>query len=110
MTLEDEETLDGIGCYKVKLIMNKNNEADDITQYYYLDKEYFLPVMVKTWNNNMEINTYMSDYQKVGEGLVMAFKLEIRVAGQPGQTISIDSVDVNVKMDDELFRFPVTEQ
>jgi outer membrane lipoprotein-sorting protein len=110
VTLEGEEILDGVECYKVKLIMNKNNSEEDISQYYFLDKEYFLPVMVKSWNNNMEIDTYMSDYHKVDKDLMMAFKIEIRVAGQPGQTISIDSVDVDIKMDDELFRFPDTRQ
>ncbi len=109
VTLEGEENLEGVDCYKIKLVMNKNNEEDDITQMYYLDKEYFLPVLVKSWLNDVEIDTYMSDYQEVEGGLVMAFNIEVKTAGQPGQAISIDSVGVNVEIDDELFKFPVTE-
>ncbi|MBN2215701.1 MAG: outer membrane lipoprotein-sorting protein [Bacteroidales bacterium] len=110
VTLDGEENLDGIECYKVRLVMNKNNEDDDLTQVYYLDKEYFLPVMVRSWANNTEIETYMSDYQEVGNGLTMAFNMEIKAAGQPGQIVLIDSVEVNVEMDDELFSFPVADQ
>jgi len=109
VTLEGDETIEGVECYKIRLVMNKNNDEDDITQIYYLDKEYFLPIMVKSWANNMEIETYMSDYQEVEGGLTMALKMEVRAVGQPGQTVSIDTVDVNIKMDDELFRFPVAE-
>jgi len=110
VTLEGEEILDGIECYKIKLVMNKNNEEEDVTQIYYLDKEYFLPVMVRGWTNNTEIDTYMSDYQEIEDGLMMAYKIEYMTEGQPGQAVTIDSVKVNEAMNDELFRFPVAEQ
>jgi hypothetical protein len=57
----------------------------------------------------MEINTYMSDYQEVDEGLIVAFNIEVRMEGQPSQMISIDSVEVNIEMDDGFFRFPASE-
>jgi outer membrane lipoprotein-sorting protein len=109
VTLEGTETLDGVECYKIKLVMNKKNEKDDVTQVYYIDKEYFLPVLVKSWAKDMEIDTYMSDYKEVEGGLVMAYKMEVKMMGQPGQTISIDSVDVDKEMNDELFKFPASE-
>lgn len=110
VTLEGEENLDGVECYKIKLVMNKNNEEEDVTQIYYLDKEYFLPVMVRGWTNNTEIETYMSDYRELEDGLMMAYKIEYIAEGQPGQAVTIDSVKVNEEMNNELFMFPVTEQ
>jgi outer membrane lipoprotein-sorting protein len=110
VTLEGEENLDGVECYKIKLVMNKNNEEEDVTQIYYLDKEYFLPVMVRGWTNDTEIDTYMSDYQELEDGLMMAHKIEYIAEGQPGQVVTIDSVKVNEEMNNELFMFPVTEQ
>lgn len=110
VTLEGEENLDGVECYKIKLVMNKNNEEEDVTQIYYLDKEYFLPLMVRGWTNNTEIETYMSDYRELEDGLIMAYKIEYIAEGQPGQVVTIDSVKVNEEMNNELFMFPVTEQ
>jgi outer membrane lipoprotein-sorting protein len=110
VTLEGEENLDGVECYKIKLVMNKNNEEEDVTQIYYLDKEYFLPVMVRGWTNDTEIDTYMSDYQELEDGLMMAHKIEYIAEGQPGQVVTIDSVKVNEAMNNELFMFPVTDQ
>jgi outer membrane lipoprotein-sorting protein len=110
VTLEGDENLDGVECYKIKLVMNKNNEEEDVTQIYYLDKEYFLPVMVRGWTNNTEIETYMSDYRELEDGLMMAYKIEYIAEGQPGQVVTIDSVKVNEEMNNELFMFPVTEQ
>jgi outer membrane lipoprotein-sorting protein len=110
VTLEGEENLDGVECYKIKLVMNKNNEEEDVTQIYYLDKEYFLPVMVRGWTNDTEIDTYMSDYQELEDGLMMAHKIEYIAEGQPGQVVTIDSVKVNEEMNNELFMFPVTDQ
>ncbi len=109
VTFEGEENLDGVECYKIKLVMNKNNEEEDVSQIYYLDKEYFLPVMVSGWTNNTEIKTYMSDYKELEDGLMMAYKIEYMAEGQPGQIVTIDSVKVNEEMNDELFRFPVAE-
>lgn len=109
VTLEGDEAIEGVECYKVKLVMNKNNTEDESTQIYYLDKELYLPLLVKSRANNMEINTYMSDYREVEGGLIMAFKIEVEVMGQPPQVVSIDSVAVNEEMDDGLFKFPVSE-
>ncbi len=109
VTLEGTDTIEGVECYKLKLVMNKNNDEDENTQIYYFDKELYLPLLIKSWGNDMEVNTYLSDYQEVEGGLVMAIKIEVNVMGQPSQTIVIDSVAVNVELDDGLFKFPVTE-
>jgi outer membrane lipoprotein-sorting protein len=109
VSLEGDEIIEGVDCYKIKLVLNKNNEEDERTQVYFLDKELFLPLLVKTQTNDMEVDTYMSDYQEVEGGLIMAFNIEVRITGQPSQIISIDSVEVNRDMDDDLFRFPVSE-
>jgi len=109
VTLEGSDTIGGVECYKIKLVVNKDNEEDENIQIYYLDKELYMPLLVKNWVNDMEINTYLSDYREVEGGLIMAFKIEVEMMGQPPQIISIDSVDVNVEMDDGLFKFPGSE-
>jgi len=109
VTLEGSDTIEGVECFKIKLVVNKNNEEDESIQIYYLDKELYMPLLVKSWVNDMEINTYLSDYQEVEGGLIIAFKIEVEMAGQPPQIISIDSVGVNEEMDDELFKFPASE-
>lgn len=109
VSLEGDETIEGVECYQIKLVMNKNNDEDEKTQIFFLDKELYLPLLVKSWTNDMEINSYMSDYQEVEGGLIIAFNIEVQMAGQPPQVISIDSVDVNVEMDDGLFKFPASE-
>jgi outer membrane lipoprotein-sorting protein len=109
VSLEGDEIIEGVECYKIKLVMNQNNDEDVRTQFYFLDKELYLPLLVKTRINDMEINTYMSDYQEVDEGLIVAFNIEVRMEGQPSQMISIDSVEVNIEMDDGFFRFPASE-
>ena len=50
-------------------------------------------------------DTFMSDYQEVN-GVYQPFTLQIKLDGQTIQSLSLDTVEVNVDMDDALFAFP----
>ena len=111
VTLEGKEDINGSECYKIKLVLNKNNNQDTTVYYYYLDSEYFMPVLMKSWAKGQEVDTYLSDYQDVKDGLMMAYKMDIKVQDQVVQSIALSNVEVDVAMNDSLFKFPeITEE
>ncbi len=104
--LEDKQEVEGTDCYAIKL----TKESGDIETYYF-DSEYFIPIMMKTSINSgpqagAEVETYMSDYQEVEGGLMMPFYIETKMAGQTLQKITMESVEVNLDLEDNLFAFP----
>ena len=56
----------------------------------------------------MIMEAKMSDYQQV-EGIYMPFSLSQGVKDQPGQPLTIKSIELNVQADDSEFEFPKTE-
>lgn len=106
VVLEGKESIDGNECYKIKIILNKNNDADDFTSFYYLDTEYMLPVLMRSVAGGQEMDTYFSDYQDIKNGIMMAFKIDIKVQGQIVQSVTIESAEVDVEIDDAIFKFP----
>ncbi|MBN2611792.1 MAG: hypothetical protein JXB00_09585 [Bacteroidales bacterium] len=104
--LEGKENIDGNECYKLKVTLNKNNDADDITNIYFLDTEYMMPVLMRSTAGGQEMDTYFSDYQDIKDGIMLAFKMDIKVQGQVVQTISIESAEVDVAIDEAIFKFP----
>jgi outer membrane lipoprotein-sorting protein len=115
VSLEGTEDVQGIQCYKVKLTKFKGNAERESTQYYYFDKENYIPIMVKTVvkvgdQPGQEVETYFSDYQEVNGGLVMPFTMEVKMAGQVVQSMVFDSIFINVDIPDEEFKFPEEEE
>lgn len=108
VTLEGEENIDGVECYKVKLVKAKDS-TDENTQIYYFDKEYAMPIMITSSANGTEIDTYLSDYREVKDGLMMAHTIEVKSMGQTAQSITVDSVEVDPEFSDDLFKFPSSE-
>ncbi|MFO7657127.1 MAG: outer membrane lipoprotein-sorting protein [Bacteroidales bacterium] len=106
VVLEGKENIDGNECYKLKVTLNKNNDAADLTNIYYLDTEYMMPVLIRSIAGGQEMDTYLSDYQDIKDGIMMAFKMDIKVQGQVVQTIALESVEVDVPVDDSFFKFP----
>jgi outer membrane lipoprotein-sorting protein len=99
-----EET-EGTQAYKLKVTMNSGS-----VQYYYLDAEYFVPIRMEgvreVQGNTVEFETIVSDYKEVG-GLMIAHSIEARPKGAPaGQVVTIDLVELNVELGDELFVMP----
>lgn len=110
VTLEGEEDVDGVKCFKIKLVKNKNNDKEDVTEYHYFDKENYVPIMMATFVRSgpaqgTESRQYYSDYQEV-DGLMMAFFVETKVNGQTLQKITYEKYVVNQPVDDSIFAFP----
>lgn len=103
--LMGQEEVEGAQCFVLKMT-KKNGDVE----HYYLDSEFYVPIMVKTVISSgpakgQEAMTYLSDYQEV-DGLMMAFSIEVKAAGQTMQKIAIKTVETNPKLDDASFTMP----
>ncbi len=110
VTLEGTEEVDGVKCYKIKLVRNKNNPKEDITEVYYFDSENFVPICQVSYvrsgpQKGTEIKSYMSDYQDVN-GLMFPFSLEQKVNGQTAMKMTLEKITINNITDDSVFAFP----
>ena len=109
-TLEGTEEIDGVKCYKIKLVRNKNNPKEDITEVHYFDSENFVPICQVTYarsgpSKGTEQRAYLSDYQEVN-GLMFPFSTEIKTNGQTQAKLIIEKIATNDITDDSIFTFP----
>ena len=108
VTLIGTEELDGIKCFKLQIILNKNNEKDDEKEIHYFDCETYLPALEIDYKEDaeskqvMEMYDYSSDYHEVN-GFMFAFYHEIKYKGQVMQKITLDKIILDEPMDDSLF-------
>jgi hypothetical protein len=106
--LVGKEDVDGKLAYRMKV----TRKGGDVATYF-LDAEKFLPVKqimkAAQMGQEMEIEVFPSDYRKVG-GVVMAFASESKVNGRTMAQMTIEKADVNLPMDDKLFKMPVSEK
>ena len=98
------EPINGKPAYHLK-ITKKNG----LVQHYYLDAETALEVRtssdVEQDGNKATMTTDLSNYQTV-EGLAMPFTMKQSVNGQPVAEITISKWEVNIPVDDDLFKMP----
>ncbi len=109
VTLEGTEEVDGVKCFKVKLIRNKNNPKDDITEVHYFDAENFVPIVQVSYvrtgaGKGTEVKSYLSDYQEV-DGLMFPFSIEQKVNGQTAFKMAMEKMNT-ADIDDNVFAFP----
>jgi len=110
VTLEGVEEIDGVKCYKIKLVKNKNNPKDDATEIHFFDSENFVPIVQYSYvrtgpQKGTEIKTYLSDYQEAG-GLIFPFSMEQKVNGQTVFKATMEKIIINDVTDDTIFAFP----
>lgn len=110
VTLEGTEEIDGVKCYKIKLVRNKNNEKDDVTEFHFFDAENYVPIAITRYirtgpQKGTETKTYLSDYQEVG-GLMFPFSMESKINGQTGFKMTIEKITLNDITDESIFAFP----
>lgn len=105
---------DATPAYKLKLTMSDGQEV-----FYYLDAEYFVPIMVtRTGMSGMpgrgrgggpasEVQIIISDYKEV-DGLMIAHSIQTRRVGseRPPQSVTIETIELNVEVDDSVFSLP----
>ena len=109
------EVVEGSDTFKVKLTkkpMVVDGEEVPNVVIYYFDAENFVPIMMHEEvmsgpGKGMIMEAKMSDYQEV-EGLYMPFSMSQGVKDQPGQPITIKSIELNVEADESEFKFPET--
>lgn len=105
-----KEDMEGTQVYKLKL-----TKKDGDVNYIFIDATSFLQLKEtskhKMQDKEMESETIFSNYKKV-EGVQFPFSVESRSAGGMdqgggmGQTMTIDNIEVNTKIDDTMFKMP----
>ena len=103
--LEGTEEIEGTETYKLKLTKKNGN-----VEYYFFDTEYYVPIMQRKVvkfgpAKGQETETYISDYQEVGE-FMMPFFIDARINGQSVQKITFKEYSLNEEMDDSMFIMP----
>ena len=95
------------GTPAIKLTVTKAN--GDVVNLY-LDEEYYIEFKAETTREvqgaEVKISTVFGDYKEV-EGLLFAHSMEISFEGNPaGQVITMDTIELNVEIDDDRFTMP----
>lgn len=107
------ETVEGVDCFKLKLtkktMLSEGKEIPNV-EFYYIDKENFIPIVVEQEITSGEMKgqisqTLFSDYQEV-EGLYFPFSMTQRLKDGQGQTIVFEAITLNGVFESALFQYP----
>jgi outer membrane lipoprotein-sorting protein len=109
--LEGSEEVQGVQCFKVRLVKYKGNADKESTQTYYFDKETYLPLMIKTSitagpQAGQEVETYLSDYRDASDGMILPYSFEVKMGGQVVQSMVFEKITLNEDIPDDEFKFP----
>jgi outer membrane lipoprotein-sorting protein len=103
-----KEELEATPVYKLKV-----TEKSGDVRYIYLDAENYLELKMSTVRKDQGKqyvdDEYYSNYKPVG-GLMIAHAIETRINGEPDDHIGIDKVELDVTIDDAIFKMPVKSQ
>ena len=98
--------VEGTEAIELKVTM-----ADGHVQHYFLDAEYYVPLKVVSMETmagtEFEQAQLMSDYKEIG-GLLIPHSIEI-VTPQGTQTLTAETVEINVDIDESIFAMPAPE-
>lgn len=103
--LVGKEEMEGTDVYKLKI----TRPTGDIS-YQYIDAATYLLLKEtskqKFQDKEVESEKIMSNYKKV-DGINFPFTVEMRQVGESaGQILTIETVEVNPKVDDSIFKMP----
>ena len=110
-----KETIEGAECNKIKLTKNPllvdGKDVENVV-YYYFDTENNVPIVSETEIKSGEMKgsisqTVFSDYQEV-EGVYFPFSINSKMKDGEGQPVTIEKIEINVVVDDSIFKFPET--
>ena len=101
------EDVDGTQAHKLK-VTRKNGDV----AYVYLDPDHFLEIRILSQRteqgNQVEVETDLSDYEKVN-GVFVPFSVEAAPKGSSDkQKIIIEKAEANLPLDDATFKMPAT--
>lgn len=104
LDLEGKEDMEGTPVYKLKL-----TKKDGKITYFFIDAENYIELktqMTRTINEQeTTTETFFGDFKEVG-GVMMAHSMTIKVNGQDMGNITIESVEINVPLEDSFFKMP----
>jgi hypothetical protein len=112
-TLLGKEKIDGTECHKIKLdkktILSDGKEIPNV-EYYYLDVENNVPIMVESEITSGEMKgktsqTKLSDYQEV-DGVIVPFSTTQGIKDGPSQGIQFEKIEINPTVDEKKFSLP----
>ncbi|MEK6407556.1 MAG: hypothetical protein AABN34_11385 [Acidobacteriota bacterium] len=99
-----KEDMEGTPVYKLKLTL-KNGDVRNI----YIDAGNSLTLKMnlkrKQSGAEMEVDQYVGNYKPVN-GVMFSFSLETKVKGQTVSQIVFDKVEMDVPIDDSIFKMP----
>ena len=111
--LMESAIVEGVDCFKIKLtkkpILVDGKDVENV-EYYYFDKESFIPVQVEAEMHSGPMKgeiglTLYSDYQEV-DGLYFPFSMVMKTADSEGQAIEFDTIELNPTVEEGFFTFP----
>lgn len=112
-TLLGTEKIEGTECNKIKLekktMLVEGKEVPNV-EFYYLDKENNVPVLVEAEIKEGEMKgkisqAKFSDYQEVN-GVYIAFSNSNGIKDEGAQVIQFEKVEINPTFDEKDFKFP----
>jgi len=114
ITLEGEEVIDGVDCYKLKVHKYTEDPEKESVEYHFFDKENFVPIMTRSTIKTGEMKgtvteDYYSDYQETEYGVIMPYYLETKMEGQVMNKIVVEQIEINITIEDEVFEMPASE-
>jgi hypothetical protein len=102
--LSGKEDMEGTDVYKLKVTL-KNGDV----RYIYLDGENFIELRragkYKRQGAEIEADTYFGDYKPVND-LMVPHAIESKVSGQTVSQITVEKVEMDVAMEDAIFKMP----
>ncbi len=107
LTFEGREEIEGTLCFKLKMVKVTGEET-----IHFFDEETYVPIMIRTAiteegpMKGKLTETYFSDYDEVGDGLIMAMYIETKMEGQILQKMTFEKVEINPQIDDAQFVMP----
>jgi len=109
LELIGKEEVEGTEAYKIKV-----TQEDGDVEFHFLDAEYFLPIKEqakqKRGETEIELEATLGDYKEV-DNLVFAHYMQFKAKGAPAaQTITINSIALNVDIDSSRFAMPEVEK
>jgi outer membrane lipoprotein-sorting protein len=104
--LVGSEKIDGREVHHLKVTM----KGGDVEQHYYLDAQTGIEVRTSTdvdlgTGQKQPLVTEMSDYRQV-DGIMIPHTVRQLLNGKPVVQMTIDTVEFNPPIDDQLFRMP----
>lgn len=99
-----KEDVEGTEAHKLKILLKNGN-----VRYLFLDPETGLEIkataMIKREGVETSVDSFFGDYKEVN-GLVFPFSIEQRIQGQAGPQFAVETVELDVNLDESLFTMP----